>query len=271
MSNENPVAKFEDPGQPLIKLLDKSDLETAQFIRGKLTAEDAAKLKLLDDPEKAKLLQKLEKLARQALRLAVNPAILPPQLTIKKSGILLPEVWPLSIDRSFWEDWAFIKWQAIRRNDFYRRAIERFYKPNPAIFQSSEISHLFQDYSPSLGLANNPFSTWRIWVIRQSLRMKTGEQMEVEITERLLAKNFTTKRVNLWPVLATDLFPHPYFLDKLRPLPFGVPIQPVNRPETLPPYVALVKTGSRKPRYFRFEFRSRRMFSDARPRIILSP
>ena len=158
-----------------------------------IDAEQAAKtvLELLaeldkSDPKKAKLFRdKLKKLARRALRLAVNPAIIPPKFTIKKVGFTLPQVWPLSIDTSFWEDWAFIKWQALRRNHLYRRSIKRFYKPNPAIFQSSEISHLFQDYSPSFGPANNPFSAWRHWAIRRSAKLKTSDQIEREIAERL--------------------------------------------------------------------------------------
>jgi hypothetical protein len=233
------------PGKPLpdeskreraLKLLGETDSALAEVIRDKLKGQD-------ED----------QKQPSRILRLPVDPSIIPPRFTIKKAAFTLPQLWPLSIDKSFWEDWAFVKWQALRRNPFYRSSIKRFYKPNPAIFQSSQISHLFQDYSPSFGPAENPFSVWRTWAIHRSLRMKTSERIEIEITERLLAKDFTIKRVDLWPVLPAVCFPHPYFLDKLRPLPFAIPIEPVNHKDKVPPYAALAETGLRKPKYLRLD------------------
>jgi hypothetical protein len=209
-----------------LKLLEESDPELAETLRDKLKEREERKQ------------------THRVFRLPVNPSIIPP----KKAGSML-QVWPLSIDRSFWEDWAFVKWQALRRNPLYRSSIKRFYKPNPAIFQSSQISHLFQDYSPSFGPAENPLSVWRTWAIHQSLRMKPSEQIEIEVTERLLAKDFTTKRVDLWPVLPAVCFPHPYFLDKLRPLPFAIPLEPVNRKGKTSLYSVLAETGLHRPRY----------------------
>jgi len=255
MPSKKPFAEIEEI-EALIKLLDKNDLETAQLIRRKLTAQDASKLKLLDDADKEKLLQKLKKLAPRSLRLAVNPTIIPPKFAIKKTGITLPPVWPLSIDRSFWEDWAFVKWQAVRRNDFYRRAIERFYKPNPAIFQSSEIDYLFQDYTLSceswpdgLGYTNNPFAAWCIWArLRKAVRLN----IEEEVTERL-ARRVTIKKLDLWPVKPSVCFPHPDFLDKLLPLRFGIPLQPVNRKGKTPLYSMHVETGLQRLRYLKLD------------------
>ena len=79
--------------------------------------------------------------------------------------------------------------------------------------------------------------------------MKPSEQIEIEVTEKLSAKDFTTKRVDLWPVRPGVCFPHPYFLDKLRPLPFAIPLEPVNRKGKTPLYSVLAETGLHRPRY----------------------
>jgi hypothetical protein len=212
-------------------------------------------LKLLDesDPEAAEFVRDEKRLRRRILRLAVDSSRAPPRFGVKKREPKLPPVWPLSIDKSFWEDWAFIKWQALRRNSRYQKEVRRLYRRSPEIFQSAEINHLFQDYIPSFGPDENPFVVWRQWALRRSFRIKTGEQIETELTERQLAEAFTAKRINLWPVEPKVCFPHPYFLDKLRPLPFAIPIEPVRRKDKVPPYVTLVKTGLLKPKYLRLD------------------
>jgi hypothetical protein len=215
-----------------IELLEESDPETAELFRGKLKERKDEK-----------------KSARRVLRVPVDPAIIPPKFTIKKAAFTLPQVWPLSIDKSFWEDWAFVKWQALRRNPLYRRSIKRAYKLNPTIFDSTQISHLLRDYSPPPRPSENPLRTWRTQAILQSRRMKTSEQSEIEVTERVVAKDFSTKKINLWPVQPKVCFPHPYFLDKLRPVPFAIPVKPVDRKDKVPLYAKLAKTGLRKPKY----------------------
>jgi hypothetical protein len=172
---------------------------------------------------------------------------------IPPAGFTLPQVWPLSIDKSFWEDWAFGKWQALRRNPLYRRSIKRAYKLNPTIFDSTQIGHLIRDYSPPSRPSANPLLMWRIWAIRQSFQMKTSKQIEIEVTERVLAKDFSTKKINLWPVRTDVCFPHPYFLDKIRPVPFAIPVKPVNRKDKVPPYAYLVETGLGKPKYLQLD------------------
>jgi hypothetical protein len=213
-------------------------------------------LKLLDesDPEAAELVRDEKRLRRRILRLAVDSSITSPRFVVRKRESKLPQVWPLSIDESFWGDWAFVKWQALRRNPRYQREVRRFYsRHSPEIFQSAEINHLFQDYTPSFGPAENPFSWWLNWAIRRSLRMKTSQQVETELIERQLAEAFTTKGINLWPVQPKVCFPHPYFLDKLRPLPFAIPIEPINRKDKVPLYATLLETGLRRPKYLRVD------------------
>jgi hypothetical protein len=221
----NPKNFDEAKRERALKLLEESDSELAETIRDKLKEREDRKQ------------------TTRVFRLPVNPSIIPP----KKAGSML-QVWPLSIDRSFWEDWAFVKWQALRRNPLYRRSIKRAYKLNPAIFQST-LSHLFQDYSPPSKPFKNPFFAWCIWAIHQSVRMKTSDQIEIEVTERLMAEEFSTKKINLWPVRPDVCFPHPYFLDKLRPVPFAIPVKPVDRKDKVPLYAVLAKTGLQKPKY----------------------
>src|SRR5262245_14352269 len=209
-----------------LKLLEESDPETAELVQEKLNE--------LED----------RKQPARVLRLPVNPEIIPPRFTVKKAGFTLPKVWPLSIDKSFWADWAFVKWQALRRNRLYRRSIKTAYKFKPDdFFDSTQIGHLIRDHTPPSRASANPLLMWRIWAIRQSFQMKTREQIETEVTERVVAKDFSTKRINLWPVRPDVCFPHPYFLDKIRPVPFAIPVKPVNRKDKVPSYACLVKTG----------------------------
>ena len=217
-------------------------------------------LKLLEesDPELAKRFrEELEKQQEQkqkpSWRVAVDPSIIPPRFAVKKGGLTLPQVWPLSIDKSFWEDWAFVKWQALRRNPRYQREVRKLYRLSPEIFQSAEVKHLFQNYNPSPHRSENPLHAWRMETVSKSVRMKTSEQMEREVTERLLAQCFTTKGLNFWPVSPQFCFPHPHFLDKLRPLPFAIPVEPMNSKNKTPPYSVLAETGLHRPRYLRLD------------------
>jgi hypothetical protein len=162
--------------------------------------------------------------------------------------------WPLSIDESFWRDWAFIKWQALRRNPRYRRTVERFHKLLPDLLQASEITHLLTEYPPPArsDVWKTPYSGWRDWAINQGTTRKQSDRLEREIHERL-SKTVKTGSIDLWPIPAKVCFPHPYVLDKLRPLPFAIPVEPVNRKHACQPYEALVETGLRKPKYLKLD------------------
>jgi hypothetical protein len=162
--------------------------------------------------------------------------------------------WPLSIHENFWRDCAFVKWQALRRNARYRRNVERFHELFPWLLQTSEITHLLREYPPPprSDCWKNPYLGWTDWAINQGTTRKQSERLEREIHERL-SKTVKTGRVDLWPVPVRVCFPHPYVLDKLRPLPFAIPVEPVNRKRTCQPYEALVETGLRRPKYLKLD------------------
>jgi hypothetical protein len=48
-------------------------------------------------------------------------------------------------------------------------------------------------------------------------------------------------------------FPHPYFLDKLRPLPFAIAVKPVNLKQKIPLYAVLAETGLARPQYLKLD------------------
>lgn len=163
----------------------------------------------------------------------------------------LPQDWPLTIHKSFWEDWPFIKWQALRRNPRYRREINKLYKESPDLFQISEIARFFKDYTPPP--PKSLYNTWRYWVINQTGQIKSSKRLGRQITEQLLSRSFTSRGIDLWPVPPSVCFPHPYHLDKLRPLPFAIPIEPVNRKPKSLPYAVFVETGFPKPKYLQLD------------------
>lgn len=170
--------------------------------------------------------------------------------------------WPLFIHRTFWSDWAFIKWQALRRNPHYQRQVAPIYKLNPQFFEGSAISHLLGDYRPRTESNNyNPilcskvseggfrYSVWRGWAMNESAMRKKSTSLEVEIHERLFSRTFTSKRFNCWPVSPKVCFPHPDFLDQIRPLPFAVPGRPLMQRQASHPYEFIVETGLKNPKY----------------------
>jgi len=162
-----------------------------------------------------------------------------------------PNDWPLQIDKSFWRDWAFVRWQALRRNSSYQKEITKLYKNSPRLFESSEIRRFFRDYTPSP--SRNFYMRWWHWAINQKGEIKSPAQLEIELKERLLAGSFTSKRVDFWPVSPDVCFPHPYFLDKLRPLPFSIRVKPVNRRQKTAPYAVLAETGLARPKYLKLD------------------
>jgi len=192
--------------------------------------------------------------------------------------------WPLSIHKSFWGDWAFVKWQALRRNRRYRRDIARLYKQNANLFETSPIAHLLREYRPPTDeLSNyNPilcsttarrsyrFSEWCFWARNESAARNLNRRMEneivpfydgmeselvpaydasIEIPERGLSRKFTTKQFNCSPVRPDVCFPHPDFLNQMHSLPFAIPVQPLMRKRACRPYEVLVETGLTKPKY----------------------
>lgn len=162
-----------------------------------------------------------------------------------------PTDWPLRIDKSFWKDWAFVRWQALRRNPRYQEQTKRLYKECPGLFQASEINRFFMDYTPSP--PRHSYTKWRSWAIKQKGKIKLAPQLEIELRERRLAGSFTSKPIDCWPVPQDVCFPHPYFLDKLRPLPLAIPVEPINRKEKIPRYTVLAETGLRRPKYLRLD------------------
>jgi hypothetical protein len=41
--------------------------------------------------------------------------------------------WPLLIHNSFWKDWAFVKWQALRRNPRYQAETTKLHRAAPEL------------------------------------------------------------------------------------------------------------------------------------------
>ena len=103
--------------------------------------------------------------------------------------------WPLSIHASYWGDWAFVKWQALRRNRRYRREVAGIQKLSPRLFERSEIAHLLKNLEISTILAA-VFVSWHSLAILSNIPVLL--QFAKKTGAPAARQNFPEERVYLF-------------------------------------------------------------------------